>query len=361
MRLNYKMPEMPVFKILVIVGILFMGLSAKAGSFDSLRVESKGADTFVIHQVDKGETLYSLSKRYGVDIDQIISANEMVDNQLSLSQELIIPVSRDKVDLEAEDIVEEKEDEISRFHEVQPGDTFYAISKKYEVGVDEIRSANDFTTNELSVGQRLVIPGSARVSDELGTVIVSNEEEASLEDTSKTIKNQLPEGFSEYLVQTGESLGSIAGRFSVRPDSIVFWNNLPNSYLTIGQRLIIKGKLDQAKLLVKEEVETLHYGTRKEIKDNSGFTKILEEGTARKIETSTKTNKYLALHRTLSVGSLVEVRNLMNNQKIFVRVVGKLPETGLNKNVMIRLSPICFERLGVIDPKTRVEVSYFLD
>ena len=88
---------------------------------------------------------------------------------------------------------------------------------------------------------------------------------------------------------------------------------------------------------------------------------MIEEGTARKIEDVVDTKKYLALHRTLPIGSMIEVRNLMNNQKIFVKVVGKLPETGLNKNVLVRLSPICFERLGVIDPMTRVEVSYFID
>ena len=95
--------------------------------------------------------------------------------------------------------------------------------------------------------------------------------------------------------------------------------------------------------------------------DQSGFSKIIEEGSARKIEDVVETQKYLALHRSLPIGSMIEVRNLMNNQKIFVRVVGKLPETGLNKNVLVRLTPICFERLGVIDPMTRVELSYYED
>ena len=72
-----------------------------------------------------------------------------------------------------------------------------------------------------------------------------------------------------------------------------------------------------------------------------------------------QSDKALALHRTQPIGAMLEVRNLMNNKKILVKVVGKLPETGLNKNTLIRLTRVSFKRLGVIDPKARVEVSYY--
>ncbi|MFY0607147.1 MAG: LysM peptidoglycan-binding domain-containing protein [Cyclobacteriaceae bacterium] len=348
--MNYK-----IFGFLITIMAI---LPFEGNALDSLRVEQINDAQYIIHQVDKGETLYSLSRRYDVSLDEMIEINAIIDNQLSLGQELRIPLGKnEEVDLsgQAEEAIL---DDSTSIHEVVQGETLYAISKSYGVALEDIRSLNGLASNEISIGQMLRIPGT--IEQPAVSIVLDEEEKEEVEKETKE-EDQIPEGFTEYLVQTGESLESIASRFSVRPDSIVYWNRLPNSYLTIGQRLIVKGELDQEKLLVKEEVEILPYGTRKQIKDNSGFTKILEEGSARKIDTSTKTTKYLALHRTLSVGSLVEVRNLMNNQKIFVRVVGKLPETGLNKNVMIRLSPICFERLGVIDPKTRVEVSYYLD
>ena len=76
------------------------------------------------------------------------------------------------------------------------------------------------------------------------------------------------------------------------------------------------------------------------------------------IENSPKTKKYLCLHRSLAIGTIIQVKNLMNSQSIFVRVVGKLPQIGANENVLIRLSSVAYKRLGAIDAKFPVELSY---
>ncbi len=342
-----------IFKVLVFTVFSTFPLFAGAASLDSLGTEEQGGKVFIRHQVEKGETLYSLSRRYDAEVSGIVEANQIVGNQLSLGQILRIPTSFDvKSNAPAANtsttVLKSDASQSKNAHEVKPGETLFAISRKYGITVDQIKAMNGLESNELSVGQIINIgSGEMNKSDAVSEV--------------KSPASQKPSGFSEYYVQSGELLESIAGRFSVHPDSIVKWNQLTNSYLTIGQKLLIRGKLDQDKLKQRETVEILPYGTRKQVKDQSGFTKIFEEGTASKIEEKIETTKYLALHRTLGPGTLIEVRNLMNNKKIFVRVVGKLPETGLNENVMVRLSPVCFERLGVIDPKTRVEVSYFQD
>ena len=71
------------------------------------------------------------------------------------------------------------------------------------------------------------------------------------------------------------------------------------------------------------------------------------------------TSKYLALHRHLPIGTNIEVKNLMNGQLVHVKVVGKLPNTGLNKKLIVRLSKAAYDQLGILDSKARVEVSYF--
>ena len=54
----------------------------------------------------------------------------------------------------------------------------------------------------------------------------------------------------------------------------------------------------------------------------------------------------------------MRVKNEMNGQEVFVRVLGRLPDTGVNKNVLIKISKSAYERLGAIDPKFRVSISY---
>ena len=76
------------------------------------------------------------------------------------------------------------------------------------------------------------------------------------------------------------------------------------------------------------------------------------------IDGNSDTRKYLALHPTAPVGTIMRVRNEMTNLSVFVRVVGKLPDTGANNNVLIRLSPAAQEALGALDGKFRVELSY---
>lgn len=347
------------YKVKILVFIL-LGISfSEAAALDSLRTEKDGDHYYVVHRVEKGETLYSLSRRYNAELEAIRKANGIVNNELSLAQELRIPIA-------VVDPVVDKTDSVApaSYHTVATGETLFALSRKYGVTVQELRQWNNLTTDEISVGQQLKVsagPAQEKLAEvEAKTVGVAENtgETASLPE-SEPKKPEVPEGFTVYYVQSGDLLGSIARKFDVRPDSIVIWNDLQNTYLAIGQKLLIRGDVNPATQREDATLITTPYSVRRKVTDPSGFTRIYEEGVASKIDSSVETDKYLALHRTLPMGTLVEIRNLMNNQKVFARVVGKLPETGLNEKVLVRLTPVCFERLGIIDPKARVEVSYY--
>ena len=344
MQLSYKL-------------IFFLSLMSVRGmAFDSLRTEQIDGKWVVIHQVEKGETLYSLSKRYQSDIEEIVSRNEIVDNTLSLDQLIQIPI-----DKEVEELPDSDEGEI--VHVVKTGETLFSISRQYGLKVFELRQMNDLKGNEISIGQELVItrrgtvgtkPDLPDVDTDVPGKVIEKEEAVG---TTVVEKADPMKGFILYQVQSGDDLREIGRKHGVRVDSIIYWNDLKGDFLQIGQQLKLKNKPELAGDEVK--LENTPYGTRKRIIDNSGFIRVVEEGLAMKIEDVIETSKYLCLHRTLSVGSLVEVRNLMNNQKVFVKVVGKLPDTGLNEQVLIRLTPVAFKRLGIIDPRARVEISYF--
>jgi rare lipoprotein A (peptidoglycan hydrolase) len=85
----------------------------------------------------------------------------------------------------------------------------------------------------------------------------------------------------------------------------------------------------------------------------------MESGIAELIEGTEGNRKYLALHRTAPVGTILKVRNEMNNREVFVRVMGKLPETSVNDKLVIKISRSAYDRLGAIDPRFRVELTYY--
>jgi len=94
------------------------------------------------------------------------------------------------------------------WYTVQPGDTLFLIARRYGVTIQQIRQANQLTSDIINVGQRLFIP----------------------------ITGQQP---ILYTVRPGDTLFSIAGRFNTTVESIMVLNNLSNTQLTVGQRLLI--------------------------------------------------------------------------------------------------------------------------
>jgi rare lipoprotein A (peptidoglycan hydrolase) len=86
-------------------------------------------------------------------------------------------------------------------------------------------------------------------------------------------------------------------------------------------------------------------------------TRVTESGMGAPIDKSA-TDKYLALHKTAPVGTIMQVKNAGNGQSVYVRVIGKLPDTGENNSILVRLSPRAMQKLGTADSKFRVETSY---
>jgi rare lipoprotein A (peptidoglycan hydrolase) len=84
---------------------------------------------------------------------------------------------------------------------------------------------------------------------------------------------------------------------------------------------------------------------------------VTESGLAAVIEGG-GTDKYLALHKTAPVGTIMQVRNIMNGQSVYVRVIGQLPDTGENSNVLVRISRRAVQKLATPDSRFRVETSY---
>lgn len=331
---------------LMVGGFLF------GNPMDSLRTEQRAEGRFVIHQVEEKETLYSLAKRYGGTVQGIIKYNELSDNRIEIGQVIQI-------------LIEEREEKVSKvmpvqikglstpgIHVVQQGETLYSISKKYDVKLKELRKWNGLEGNDLSLGMQLKVASDA-VVPAVPMDSLRSTEATPVEVEVDTVREDAMSGFDTYLVQAGETLSTISIKIGVSMDSLKQWNSLVSDYLKIGQQLYFKGS-DGSTAISEVEVKKK---TRTRI-DEDGFEKVYEEGVAAVIE-AMNTARFLALHRTLPIGTNLEVRNLMNNQVVHVKVVGKLPPTGLNKNLLLRLSQPAYDQLGILDPKSRVEVSYF--
>jgi len=194
--------------------------------------------------------------------------------------------------------------------------------------------------------------------------------------------NKVPEMKSVKGVHTvapKESLYSISKQYGVTVQQLMDWNGLQGSDVKIGQILFVSQPMYENKTdvkttpynvtEVKEPVETIkqEVKTVPEQKETTitisekviGSDEVKEGGLAELIEGTEGNRKYLALHRTAKVGTILKVRNELNNREVFVRVAGPLPDTGINNNVVIKISKSAYDRLGAIDQRFRVEVTYY--
>ena len=290
-------------------------------------------------------------------------------------------------------------------HRVAKGESLYALARHYNVKLDQIQAANPQLTGGLTLGQIVLVPrGPVRAAATTATAGKAASSKAASEQPGSAPAAEAGATPSHYTVAKGETLFGIARRFNLAPAELIRLNHLPaGGRVRVGQELQLSGPATEttaaastpapalapapvaettpapapaakapepavAKSPAKEEpIATVTPATspveRREEREKSPtrasevIGRVTESGMAAVIE-KTGTDKYLALHKTAPVGMIMQVKNTMNGQSVYVRVIGKLPDTGENNNVLVRLSPRAVQKLGTPDARFRVETSY---
>ena len=129
--------------------LLFVGAVSSMSAQEIVVID--GAK-YAIHDVAKGETLYSLARRYGVTVDEIKGANAALAEGLKAGQRIKIPV---KVEESAPQSVATPQ---VRVHKVMKGETLYSLAKMNGLSVEELQAANPHIRKGLKAGQLIDIP-----------------------------------------------------------------------------------------------------------------------------------------------------------------------------------------------------------
>ena len=199
------------------------------------------------YTVKSGDSLWSISRKFGITVDELKSANNLSSNLLSVGQNLIIPGK------EAQATGDE--------YVVKKGDTLYSIARKYNTSVDNLKSINNITTDSLAIGQIIKLPSTSSTASD--TYIVKkgdslysiartyNTSVDKLKEINNLTSNALAIGqvlklpssnASEnvvYTVKKGDSLYSIAREYGTTVDAIKKLNNITSNTLSIGQTLLL--------------------------------------------------------------------------------------------------------------------------
>ncbi|MED2183740.1 cell wall hydrolase [Bacillus wiedmannii] len=120
------------------------------------------AEASTIHTVKKNDTLWGISKQYGVSIQSIKQANNKGNDQTFIGEQLNIPGSMNSNEITVRQNAKPKPANISRqiIYQVQQGDSLETIAKRYNVTVQSIKQINNTAGNKLYTGQHLKINSS---------------------------------------------------------------------------------------------------------------------------------------------------------------------------------------------------------
>lgn len=202
--------------------MLCLGFGIEAKAQEPSIVKTDGLE-YIIHVVKKGETLYAISKKYSVSVEDIKNANQDIEEfGIRIGQSIRIPKNKVNKKEAKKSEVEISGDTI--YHEVLKKETLYALTKKYEISVEELKSLNPELEEGLKIGMKLKIP------------VVPSTDTASTE-----VDFQMPEEDSLLLhtVQPKETLYGLSQKYNVSPDSIQMVNNGLAGGLQIGSTIRI--------------------------------------------------------------------------------------------------------------------------
>ena len=99
------------------------------------------------YTVKKGDTLYSIARKFNLSVNELKSINNLTTDILSIGQVLNVKPSNVDIPKVEEEII----------YTVKKGDTLYAISRKYNIPVSKIIDLNNLSTTNLSIGQKLLL------------------------------------------------------------------------------------------------------------------------------------------------------------------------------------------------------------
>ena len=185
----------------------------------SVNPKNEIAPKTITHKVTKGESLFTISKEYNVKVEDIKTSNNLTNNNVQAGQELKITSS--SVNATA------KTEPKTITYKVKKGESLFTISKDLNVSIEEIKTSNKLSGNNVQAGQELKIRQGA------------NDENKASTSTSKG-KHKT----SRHKVTKGESYFSIAEDNDCSVEELKSWNKRSKDQLNTGESLVLFPKLD---------------------------------------------------------------------------------------------------------------------
>lgn len=289
-----------VLRRIILAGILIFILRGAYAQTD-LKYKTVDGKVFIEHVVLTKENWYSIARKYKVSFAAVKIANPNSGEVLKVGDIVLVPYAKSGPKKEEKNVMSGTNPTKEVKHKVKSKDTLLSISKKYNTTVKQLKKWNQLKSDDLKKGQVLIV----------GVKTIPQKKET---DNHQTVANNLP----------------------------VLTKDTPSHSADVDTAMANEA----AK-------EMLFINGRKEVREN-GIASWLQDD-------DINPSKYFALHRTAKPGTIIKVINKFNSKSVFVKVIGKLPDTGDNDNLIIKISKSAAEKMGVLDLRFNADLIYGVD
>ena len=153
--------------------------------------------SYFLHTIEKGQSLYSISSMYGVSKADIIRLNPGCEDKIYAGQAIKIPQNKTAQKSET-------------FHTIQPGETLYRLTTTYKVSAKAICDANPgLSAENFRIGQVIRIPSAAEAIDSTVEAVVTNPEQPIIQPAVK------PRCRDTHKVKRRETIFSVSREYGI--------------------------------------------------------------------------------------------------------------------------------------------------
>jgi LysM repeat protein len=160
------------YTLRVIYSLFLLIPSLSFANVDSVGMETIGGNTYLLHRVEQSEGFYGIARKYKISVSELQTANPREGNALKLGEILKVPYHKATPSKIITNTAKEEPKknipatsqtnnpgtyQAKHTHKVGKGETLFSISKKYNVTVPQVKEWNNLTSNNLKLGQELII------------------------------------------------------------------------------------------------------------------------------------------------------------------------------------------------------------
>ncbi|TPN84752.1 LysM peptidoglycan-binding domain-containing protein [Aquimarina algicola] len=176
----------------------------KDSVLENLKATSNEPIRFITHKVKRKETLYGISRKYKITVEDIKKYNKrLYSEQIKKKDKIRIPVyADDRIENPIQIDSTDSRVTTTTKYKIQPKDTKYSIARRHGITVEELEQLNPDLGEGFPVGKEIIVPTSVFVS----------------------LKETLRPGFELYKVKPKETIFGILKRTGLSSDSLFKMN-----------------------------------------------------------------------------------------------------------------------------------------